>query len=403
MLACAHSAGASPAAITDRFLLTIDATDGVSNDYFGWDVDTDGRTLIVSAPGVGSGNNGAAYLIDLPTRRESAKYTRFGANDSAFWGSMSVEGTTALVSQTRVARLIDTTTGRVRSHFSLSPGVPFPESFGESSALADGVAVIGAPRENTVLVFDDRVGAQRGTLIAGDSGYNDHFGYSVAVDGGLAVIGAPFSNAVGDRAGAAYVFDLNTGAQLARITAPNPTPIARFGTAVAIENGVVLVGAPGGRSSRSYDGGTAYLFDATTGSLLGQLTESSPFYTRGIGGAVALDGGLALIGGRDPFDSNAAGQAFVFDAATRSQVARLAPPPTASAGGYGASVTLGGGYAIVGSPNNGGSRGRNSGSVFVFDVSDLVIPEPATSSLIACVLVILDDRRRKPRVPQDAR
>ncbi|MGL4515022.1 MAG: hypothetical protein ACRCT8_18205 [Lacipirellulaceae bacterium] len=378
-------------AALDRYLYTIDATDGVSGDGFGRSLDTDGVRLVVGA--YRPSEQGAGYVFELPSRRQVVKF----ATDRLSRPAVAIDGDTALISTVAVRSsvLIHSSAGSVQARLFPSVSVT-QESFGWSADLASGQALVGSPHDNNATVFDSRSAAALRVLRAADSHVNYGFGYAVALDHGLAVIGAPYSSAVGFRSGAAYVFDLNTGALLSTITAPNPSRNANFGAAVAIENGVVLIGAPTGVSPRGGESGAAYLFDAVTGTLRGQLAESSRFFTHGFGGAVSLDGGLALVGGNDPSNPTVAGQAFLFDVATRSQVSQLTAPLTASAGGYAASVTLGGGYAMVGSPSNWGSRGRNTGSVFVFDVSDLVIPEPASSmSALSSLMVAFASRRRR--------
>ena len=84
-------------------------------------------------------------------------------------------------------------------------------------------------------------------LTADDGADDDEFGYSVAIDGNTAVVGAPGSNS---NAGAAYVFvfteadDDGVWSQAAKLTAPVPTTGDKFGTSVAIDGDIIVVGAP---------------------------------------------------------------------------------------------------------------------------------------------------------------
>ncbi|MEN0111641.1 MAG: FG-GAP repeat protein, partial [Planctomycetota bacterium] len=55
----------------------------------------------------------------------------------------------------------------------------------------------------------------------------------------------------------AYLFDVATGQQLAKLTADDAALFDEFGFSVALDGGVALVGAPGDNS----DTGAAYLFD----------------------------------------------------------------------------------------------------------------------------------------------
>ena len=84
-------------------------------------------------------------------------------------------------------------------------------------------------------------------LTADDGADDDEFGYSVATDGNTAVVGAPGSTS---NAGAAYVFvfteadDDGVWSQAAKLTAPVPTTGDKFGTSVAIDGDIIVVGAP---------------------------------------------------------------------------------------------------------------------------------------------------------------
>ncbi len=120
------------------------------------------------------------------------------------------------------------------------------DQFGWSVAVSDDTVVVGAFQESSsaagvngnqadnsgfwsgaayVFVRDDvGVWSQRAYLKASNTGVNDQFGWSVAVSGGTVVAGAPqeSSNATGvngnqadnsaSASGAAYVFDVSTGA-----------------------------------------------------------------------------------------------------------------------------------------------------------------------------------------------
>ena len=102
---------------------------------------------------------------------------------------------------------------------------------------------------------------------------NDHFGLSVAMHGERVIVGAPGPDfypagfpSVND-AGAAFVFDLATGEQLAKLqprdASYNPMlSCYRFGLAVAIHEGIAVVGAPKAKypCAPRTKGGAVFLF-----------------------------------------------------------------------------------------------------------------------------------------------
>ncbi|MFT5150625.1 MAG: hypothetical protein ACI841_000608, partial [Planctomycetota bacterium] len=106
--------------------------------------------------------------------------------------------------------------------FELAPQNPHSEHLmGDSIAISDGIAIISAPSTLATLgaayLFDVHSGERLRRLQGADSVGDDMFGLSVAIDGNLAVVGAPWEDEVGNKAGAAYVFDVSTGDQLAKL------------------------------------------------------------------------------------------------------------------------------------------------------------------------------------------
>ena len=106
-------------------------------------------------------------------------------------------------------------------------------------------------------------------LTASDAAAEQFFGSAAAMHGGRVVIGArgrPFGFGAN---GAAYVFDVVTGVQLAKLTPrqrDGTLPVAScfwFGASLAITSDVVLVGAPKARSpcARSSLAGAAFLYE----------------------------------------------------------------------------------------------------------------------------------------------
>ncbi len=132
---------------------------------------------------------------------------------------------------------------------------PTPEAganFGRSVALADGDAVVGAPRESTygqdagaVHIYDaGRSWAHAETLRGSDIGQNTAFGWALDADTDQLLVGAP--GAFGNWH-SAYTFT-NDGrgfAETRRIDRPcSVGPGGEFGWAVGLSGGVAMIGAP---------------------------------------------------------------------------------------------------------------------------------------------------------------
>ena len=91
-----------------------------------------------------------------------------------------------------------------------------------------------------------------------DVAANDRFGWSVAVSSNRIVVGAPYEDTTASDAGSAYIFDID-GNELAKIQASDAGSGDRFGTAVAVSNSRIVVGAPYEDTAAS-NAGAVYVF-----------------------------------------------------------------------------------------------------------------------------------------------
>lgn len=101
---------------------------------------------------------------------------------------------------------------------------------------------------------------------------------SVAAGSGFVVVGAPEDNASGVLgAGDAYIFNSTTGKLIGTLVSPNAQQYGQFGYSVAVSGEDVIVGAPYEAvtflSDTYYFAGRAYIFDLETGR---NLTLTNP-------------------------------------------------------------------------------------------------------------------------------
>jgi hypothetical protein len=109
--------------------------------------------------------------------------------------------------------------------------------------------------------------------VPSDAAPGDYFGSSVAISGNTAIVGAQFNDDAGDDTGAAYLFDVTTGQEILKLSAPNLASNDRFGSAVAIDGNRAIVGA---NAPRNEGPGKAYVFDITrTPTLVGDFNNDS--------------------------------------------------------------------------------------------------------------------------------
>lgn len=255
-------------AATGQELLKLRAPDGQPGDTFGTAVDLQGNLAIVGAPGhdgVG-GSSGAAYVFDLGT---GSLLFEFEGKTGDFLGSPVVlDGTRALVGSTRI-------------------GLP-----------------------NDVFVYDLTTGQLLTKLASSDGMIEDGFATAIATDGDRAVVGSFRHDEPGlEGAGAAYVFDLNSGLELFKLTPADGEAFDFFGAGVGIEGDLVAVSARHD-DDQGEDAGAVYLFDAQTGQELVKLRASDPG-AAALGTSLALDGAFLLAGA--PYSNSTKGAVYVFE------------------------------------------------------------------------------------------
>jgi choice-of-anchor B domain-containing protein len=120
------------------------------------------------------------------------------------------------------------------------------------------------------------------------------FGSSTAVAGGHVIVGEP--NSV-RRPGTAYVYatDGEAWMETGRLTAADGTDGDRFGHSIAVSADRMMVGAPVADDGQ----GAAYVFERASGSWKQVARLSAPDGAVGFGISVALDGGRALVATED--------------------------------------------------------------------------------------------------------
>ena len=164
-------------------------------------------------------------------------------------------------------------------------------------------------------------------LLIPDPTGGDHFGTSVAINGGVAVVGAPDHGTPSTGCGSAYVYDVAGGPPNHKLP---PVPVAggdKFGTSVGVSGDVAIVGAY--RNDGAADNaGAAYLFDVTTGLELHKLTADDAAAGDSFGCSVGIDGGAAIVGAyaKDVAKNVAKaneGAAYLFNVASGSQRCKL--------------------------------------------------------------------------------
>ncbi|MED6333802.1 MAG: FG-GAP repeat protein [Planctomycetota bacterium] len=345
---------AAPARAQTTEDLKLLASDGGTSDSFGSSVAISGDTAVIGAPrdddngsgGVFSGDSGAAYVFDLTTGQQVAKLLASDGADSDYFGcSLAIGGHTVLIG-----------------------------AWGDDNEIGiDGGAVY---------VFDLTTGLQTGKLMASDGEVDELFGMSVAIseDGDTALVGAKFAFGATTVSGAVYVFDVTTGQQTAKLIPSDGKHSDTFGSSVAIsEDGkTALIGAEQNSGSDFY-AGAAYIFDVTTGQQVAKLLASDGEFWDFFGGSVAISGDTALIGARGDDDTGYnAGAVYVFDVTTGLQTCKLLASDGGNYSSFGGSLAISGDTALIGALGDD-DKGEEAGAAYVFDLG----PPPPVSNVLA--------------------
>ncbi len=195
---------------------------------------------------------------------------------------------------------------------------------------------------------------------------SDWFGSSVAISNGTVVVGADGSDIDGPSSGAAYVFTYNqdgTWQQQARLRPSDPGSYQFFGRSVSISGNTIVVGAYLANAGK----GAAYVFKRNAEGVWTQraiLTDNVGIIDDHFGSSVAVDGSLVLVGAyryNEPVPGSVQspsrqGTAYVFyeditgawNRATNIDLTALAP--VADFDDFSFSVALSGYNAVIGVP-----------------------------------------------------
>ena len=240
--------------------------------------------------------------------------------------------------------------------------------FGSALEVGNGRAVVGAP--NLSLTGDAYiVSIETGEVLdrLTDSGASSSccggFGTSVATDGEIVVVGSPFANSIGGRfSGAALVYDIDTGVMLSRLIQPDPSgpfDSDRFGISVAVGGGVIAVGA----IQENSGAGAVYLFDSSGGFLLKIDNPSDDIFNRSLfGKSLAIDGDVLLIGSDN--NQTSGGAVYVYDLQLRLFRHTLSSMSVGN-NGFGTAIDIHGDIGAISATGF-----ETQGAVFIFDLND---------------------------------
>eukprot|EP00956_Cyclotella_meneghiniana_P009295 scaffold12816_cov65-Cyclotella_meneghiniana.AAC.1 len=321
--------------------IKITASDGAASDTFGVSVSVSGSVLAVGAhydDDKGS-NSGSVYVFKMNSLT--------GAWD-------------------QVQKLVASD-----GHLSTTPYFGNPVSVsgntlvaGASAADSPGVTANGGDNIGSAYVFEfeedqSNTWVEVAKLTASDGAPHDWFGSAVATDGNVIIVCSPFDDDKGQESGSAYVFEKdqnNDWVQAAKLTASDGAPNYYFGSSVATDGNVIVVG-----SASHLTIGFAYIFENDQNNdwvQVAKLTASDGAVGDRFGSSVSIDGDTIVVGAQDD------ASAYVFEKDQNNdwvQVAKLTASDGAASDNFGKSVAIDGDALVVGARFS-----QNMGSVYVF-------------------------------------
>jgi hypothetical protein len=365
------------------------ASDPATGDLFGYTVAISGNTAVVGAPYKNTGrgeayvfvNNGTGWVQQGPPLLASD-----GVTSDFFASSVAVSGTTILLgtpnrSSNRGVVYVFGLVGGTWTQLAelTASNAAAGDDFGNSVALSGTTAVIGAFHKAStagaayVFTGSGSVWQQTQQLTTpADATPNGAFGASVAIDPGATtiVVGGTFVSG----AGAAYVFGPSGGSwsQVAELKDPSPASNESFGTSVATNGTITVVGANG---KNGYVGvASVFTLQSGTWPLVATLSPSDTAdggaSGEGFGSSVALSGSTIVVTG--PYRSNGPGAAYVFSlsGSTVTQTQILTPSDATTGESFGSAMAAAGKTFVVGARN----RASNTGAAYL-----LTLPPPVAN------------------------
>lgn len=199
-------------------------------------------------------------------------------------------------------------------------------------------------------------------LLPSHAGLYYGFGEAVDVDGGTALVGAPSEDAPDDQSGAAYLFDLATGQEYARLVPPTPAEGMHFGSSVALTSTAAIVGTDNGNAAR------IWVFDRTTGAFITEIPGTAEHYGQVL--AADPDTDTVLVYALDYTPRPDVPHVDVIDLGdpAHPEVVRALTTTNTYAQRFGESLAISGNLAVVGTPGDK-AYGTLKGAIYVFDVT----------------------------------
>lgn len=398
-----------------------------TDDVFGYSVATDGTLAVVGSHGdnANATNDGSVFVYRRAGTQWNldAQLTGDIENDSYFGIGVACSGDVVVVGAPydNSAQGVDagavyvfvydgvTTTWKPAATPKLIPAtLGSDDRFGEDVTCTDDWIAAGATRHmgnnsGTAYVFvRDHMGTpndplddqwiQRHRLLPPGLAGGDEFGFGLHMDGDTLAVGARLDDVTFGDQGSVYIFERNdngtptdllddTWPQVAQLVDPVAAASDQFGYSVSVDGAFLAVGAPLDDKGTSADEGAAHIFQSVAPGAWAHVRQIDVNnMTQSVGDwfgiSVSLDGN-ELVGGAwlDDTIGADAGIAYVFRRTGAnwnqqpSLVEYLVGCDQRADDRFGHAVALCDGYVLCGAYNHDRTTFSNSGSAFLFTLS----------------------------------
>ncbi len=377
------------------------ASDGNEDDRFGWAVSAGGDRIVVGAQSDDqlADDAGAAYVYrrDGSAWIEEGKLTASGGSESDRFGlDAFINGERLIVGAAYEDLSIEKEDAGAAYVYWFDGAAWVEEArltasdsekddqFGSTVAIRDSVAVVGSTWDDNytggvyVYRYDGTAWSETAKLTASDGSEGQRFGGRVHLGEDQLIVGARFDGDLGAGAGAAYVFHYDGSAWIeeAKLVADDGAPRDLFGSDVAMDESVAVIGASGSISGIGVGAGAAYIFRHNGSSWIqeAKLLPSDTAPAMVFGNTVAIEGDRVVIGAAaDDDGATNAGSAYVFqyDSANWSQETKLTASDRSLGDAFASSVALDDDWVIVGAPNVDRDVEAGVGAVYLYELPPL--------------------------------
>jgi hypothetical protein len=294
---------------------------------------------------------------------QAAAFALTGHRQGYRWIAAMLAGILLLLSASRA-------TAQISAMEIAPPDLTTNQGFGESACASGGLFAVGSPLDDTkgsdagaVHVFNGTTGVRLRKLFAPvtEAGANDRFGAAMAAAGTILAVGAPGEASGGSERGAVYLYNLQTGAFLRTLRAPDGADGDKFGAALAMDGELLVIGAPSRDENGASNCGAIYIFNLKSNVFNPASGPAKKLTTADaeMGFSVSIDGTLVMAGAPgEMVNGVATGSIYLLDGETLAPVFDGAPDNLLPGSRYGHSVAVSHGLYYAGAPMFNNGRGR---------------------------------------------